>query len=647
MSDNVSIDGPSGRAARGGVTARGVALGLGMVVVTNVWATYSEYYMRSSVVGVGIVPMSVFLPFLVLVAGVNVALRSVAPRWALTQAELLTAFVMGLVGNAAWTAAQWLTTMAAPYYFATPENQFSMFHAYLPPYLVPTNENEAMKWFFEGLPPGQRIPWEEWLIPLFWWMCFFVAVTVGSLSIASIFRAQWVEKERLSFPLALVPLKITDDAGGPRNWPSFLRDRLFWIGVAIPLFVILWNCLGYFWPAFPEITFIYGRWVRVMRYTPRFYTRVNFFVIGFAYFAHLDVIFSMWLFALLGMVQTAIFNRFGVTFGPVTEFSYPMRLVRVQCCGAYCFLSLWFVWVAREHLWHVLRRAWEGGDDRNELLTPRVALLGLAFSLIFIFWFFVRAGMHPLLIVTYMCVTFVFAFGMAKFVAESGLIYFSFPFDHQEFSVFLIGSEQFTARTMTAWTLGRAMVMFNIVGFAHVGKIADALRENKRRVVGAILLAALAGVVLAIWLAMLKGYDVGAYNSGHPVYTRHYRWTYGTLVRKLKSPVFVDWPKVALFVWGGVLCACLTFMRYRFSWWRLHPIGFTVGVQGPTRTACLSLMIVWLVKLVLVRVGGARLARRAEPFFLGIVAGHALGVGLSFLIDWVWFPGEGHPVHFW
>ena len=45
---------------RGEVTARGIVLGLGMIAVTNVWATYSEYYMRSSVVGVGIVPMSVF-----------------------------------------------------------------------------------------------------------------------------------------------------------------------------------------------------------------------------------------------------------------------------------------------------------------------------------------------------------------------------------------------------------------------------------------------------------------------------------------------------------------------------------------------------------------------------------------------------------
>ncbi len=634
---------------RGEMAARGIVLGLGMIAVTNVWATYSEYYMRSSVVGVGIVPMSVFLPFLLLVLVGNTLLRTYAPRLALSQGELLIAFVMGLVGNAASTAAQWLATLAAPYYFATPENQYAMFHAYLPSYLVPTNANQAMKWFFEGMPEGQRIPWEAWAIPLFWWLGFFVAATVGSLSIASIFRAQWVEKERLSFPLALVPLKMTDDTGRPRRaWPAFARDRLFWIGASIPLFVILWNCLGYFWPAFPQMNFIYGRWVRFLRYTPPFYTRVNFFVIGFAYFAHLDVIFSMWFFALAGMAQTAFFNRFGITFGPVTEFSYPMRLVRVQCCGAYCFLALWFIWIAREHLVQVVKRAWVGtGGDPDELMPSRVALLGVAFSLAFIFGFFLRAGMNPTLIAVYMLITFIFAFGMAKFVAESGLIYFSFPFDHQEFAVFLIGSEQFSARAMTAWTLGRAMVMFNIVGYAHVGKIADAFRANKRRIAGAVVLAAVVGFLFALWLAMAKAYDVGAYNSGHPVYTRSYRWTYGTLVRKLRNPVFVDWPKIGLFVWGGVVCAFLTFMRYRFAWWRLHPIGFTVGVQGPTRTAAMSLMIVWLIKLVLVRIGGARLVRRAEPFFLGIVAGHALGVGISFVIDWIWFPGAGHPVHFW
>jgi len=636
---------------RAGVTARAIVLGLGMIVVTNVWATYSEYYMKSSVVGVGIVPMSVFLPFFLLVGVVNVGLRSVAPGLALRPTELLTAFAMGLVGNAAGMVGQFLSTLASPYYGATPENQWGMFHAYLPSHLIPTNNNEAMTWFFEGLPEGEAIPWSEWMIPVFWWLCFFLAVIAGSLSIASIFRAQWVEKERLAFPLALVPLKMTDERAGMRGLgPAFLRDRLFWIGAAIPFSVIAWNCLGYFWPAFPQMNFIYGRWYRINRWFPPFYTRVNFFVIGFAYFANLDVIFSMWFFGLMGMLQTGLFNRLGITFGAITEFSYPMRLVRVQCCGAYCFLALWFVWVAREHLWSVLRNAWTGpamAAEEKELLPSRVAIFGLLSSLAFIAVFFWKAGMHPLLLVTYLAVTFVFAFGMAKFVAESGLIYFSFPFDHQEFSIFLIGSERFAAQTMTTWTVARTMCMFNIVGFAHVGRIADAMRANKRKIAAAIVLAAVVGFLFALWLAMVKGYDLGAHNSGHWVYRRSNRWTYGTLVRKLRSPVFVDWPKIGLFIGGGVACAVLTFMRYQFSWWRLHPIGFTVGVQGPTRTAALSLIIAWLVKLVLIRLGGARLARRVEPFFLGIVCGHAIGVGLSFVIDWIWFPGEGHPVHFW
>jgi len=505
-----------------------------------------------------------------------------------------------------------------------------------------------MTWFFEGLPSGQHIPWAVWMIPGFWWFCFFLAVIVGSLSIASMFRAQWVEKERLSFPLALVPLKMAEEnTDGRYAAPEFLRNRLFWIGAALPLFVILWNCIGYFWPTFPQMNFIYGRWYRFNRWFPPFYTRVNFFVIGFAYFANLDVIFSMWFFALVGMLQTGIFNRFGITFGAITEFSYPMRLVRVQCCGAYCFLALWFVWMAREHLKSVVKNAWFASPMPRELLHPRVALVGLLVSVAYFASFFFKAGMHPLLIFVYMAITFVFAFGMAKFVAESGLIYFSFPFDHQEFSIFLIGSERFSPRTMTAWTVGRAMCMFRIVGFAHVGRIADAMRGNKRKIAGLVVLAVIVGFLFAVWLAMVKGYHVGAQNSGHWVYTRSNQWTYRTLVRKLKQPVFVDWPKIGLFVLGGVVCAFLTFMRYQFSWWRLHPIGFTVGVQYPTRTAALSLIIVWLIKYVLVRTGGARLVRKAEPFFLGIVSGHALGVGTSFIIDWIWFPGEGHPVHFW
>ncbi len=47
------------------------------------------------------------------------------------------------------------------------------------------------------------------------------------------------------------------------------------------------------------------------------------------------------------------------------------------------------------------------------------------------------------------------------------------------------------------------------------------------------------------------------------------------------------------------------------------------------------------------RFGGVALYRTGHPFFVGILAGYSIGVLLSFLTDYVWFPGTGHVVDDW
>ena len=71
-------------------------------------------------------------------------------------------------------------------------------------------KNEAVTSFFEGLPAGQPVPWRWWIIPLFWWSTFYIAMFLVGASIIVILRKQWVDHERLSFPLA----KVGDQMGG-------------------------------------------------------------------------------------------------------------------------------------------------------------------------------------------------------------------------------------------------------------------------------------------------------------------------------------------------------------------------------------------------------------------------------------------------
>ena len=102
---------------------------------------------------------------------------------------------------------------------------------------------------------------------------------------------------------------------------------------------------------------------------------------------------------------------------------------------------------------------------------------------------------------------------------------------------------------------------------------------------------------------------------------------------------------MSLFGIGLGVMVLLTFLKYRFSWWPLHPIGFPIAGVSYVYWTTVSVFIAWAIKFVLLQVGGATLYRRYRPFFLGVLTGYTLGVSLSVLVDVVWFPGAGHSVH--
>ena len=77
-----------------------------------------------------------------------------------------------------------------------------------------------MTWFFEGLPPGQAVPWGEWILPLFWWLSFIGAAACVSICLAVLLRRQWVDHERLVYPLANV--------GGGSGLGAKTRDTDDW-----------------------------------------------------------------------------------------------------------------------------------------------------------------------------------------------------------------------------------------------------------------------------------------------------------------------------------------------------------------------------------------------------------------------------------
>ena len=65
------------------------------------------------------------------------------------------------------------------------------------------------------------------------WGGFVLCIYFLTMCVLVVLRGQWVERERLLFPLAVLPLEMTDTGDGRVGSPLF-RNPLMWVGALVP-----------------------------------------------------------------------------------------------------------------------------------------------------------------------------------------------------------------------------------------------------------------------------------------------------------------------------------------------------------------------------------------------------------------------------
>jgi hypothetical protein len=169
-----------------------------------------------------------------------------------------------------------------------------------------------------------------------------------------------------------------------------------------------------------------------------------------------------------------------------------------------------------------------------------------------------------------------------------------------------------------------------------------------------IVLAFILSLMLSNLLTIYLGYRDGAYNFNSweivRAGERHFAGTAtsvkNVLIKAPTNPVYVDHlDYLGFFGIGGGVMALLIYLRYRFVWWPLHPVGLAISGSYLARRTSFTIFAAWLIKLVMVKVGGPAIYRKSRPFFVGLLVGYIMGVALSTFIDMAWFPERGHYVH--
>ena len=159
------------------------------------------------------VPIAFFV-FALFAGLVNPLLGLIHQRLMLRRAEMGIVFIMAMMAATVPTEGyveHMVPKIASVFYYATPENDWvDLIHPYMKGWIAPL-DGEAVQHFFEGSPAGVSIPWGAWIQPLCYWALFFLTLCFVMVCTMVILRRQWIDHERLVYPLVKLPLEMIEE----------------------------------------------------------------------------------------------------------------------------------------------------------------------------------------------------------------------------------------------------------------------------------------------------------------------------------------------------------------------------------------------------------------------------------------------------
>ncbi len=609
---------------------RGAALGAVMcVLVVSASIAYNTRMARMGLSNDVLAACALFY-LIVIVGVVNPILRLIARPLAFTSRELFVAFAMMIVASAlpSWGLMQmWVSTITCWQYFATPENMWGqLFVPYLPQAAV-VRDVEAIQYLYEGLPPDQSLPWSAWIIPAAFWFPFFIIFYLSCFSTMVLFRKQWVEHERLTFPMMQFPLELCKEPPPGRIAPPFFKDKMVWLGAALPFIILSYNGVAAFVPGLNPLTL--KTYIHVLRRTVVYVIHLNFPALGFAYLVGVDISLSFWLFHVLARLETGVVNMLtsGLMRGSYVIYSGPPMAAN-EGFGAMAVLFLSGVWIARKRLAHIFRiglRMETTKEDEHEYMSYRAAVWCVILG-----WFMVAVYLHATGFSWFQSAVFtviavVVLYSITRVVCEGGVgfaraVYLPSTFLANQFGTAGLGPTGVTALGFTFIWIGdiRTIAMTQA---AQGMRLTESI-ERRHPMIWCLLIAVVAAIFGSLITALVIGYKYGLFNCqpSWPV------WRAGTVhwnqvARLLRTPYETDPVTWAFMGVGATVMYLLIFLRQRLVWWPVHYIGYVTSTSWPMGQVWFSIFLAWLIKSVVLKFGAGQVYQRSRMFFLGMIFG--------------------------
>jgi hypothetical protein len=629
------------------VTPRILLLGTVLIFVNCYWILQVEGIWHTN----HATAMSLFwntIFFLLLLVLFNLfVLKRFWPRRAFSQGELITCYVMMTLASAlAGHDSLQLGIPAVqgfPVWFQTqqPSLGWDKFNHLYPDWMM-VKDIEILKPLYYG--SGTRLLYTRphllaWAGPVLVWCGFILALGTVMICMNVIIRKQWMENEKLSYPIVQLPLAMTENGGTL----AFFQNKPFWIGILFGASLDLWNGLATFYPSIPLIPVRHDHpahnlgqyattypWNAVGSVPMPLYP----FLIALGYFLPLDLSFSLWFFYVFKLGLLVLAAALGMQPGRLSSFPY----LQQQSFGAWFAIIGVALWTSRRHLAQVWQKVWDPArstlDDSGEPMSYRAAFAGMALGMGFVTWFCLQAGMTLAIVLLYFGFFFLLSIGITRIRAELG------PPAHEmagalngSYLLTLFGGTQavglpnLTIMTMFWWFSGRGYRTHLMPCQLEAMKMGQQSGSSLRGMGFAMMFAVFVGALASFWMALHLQYGAGV-----NVMTAHNWGQFQQLKAWADNPVPADTVGQAWVGVGGLAALGMMWMRTRFLWWPFHPAGYAIALTFGAEYYWSCLFLSWVIKGAVLRYGGYKLNRQVMPFMFGVILGeYAVGAFWSLL----------------
>ena len=530
----------------------------------------------------------------------------------------------------------------------------------------------------EGYGSIGAIPWIT-VFPGILWRFLLVALFSGiSLGVANIFRAQWMDVERLPFPQVMLAHSVLENIGNIEK-PGWYMRKPFLMGILVGFILGIPISGAALFPWFPDIfgyrsnTCGFGSqylappdipWNLGLNKHPPMYALLLL--------APLNILFSILIYTFIFEASLFIaYYGFGAYTGYLSQgfcgrswcgsnspYLAPPLYYNVIVSGAMLGLFVMIIFSQRNHIMETLKVAFRGAHTEQEKLEPmsyRTSWAILIVSYILMMIFFIFTGFSPWVSLTLPLVGIITWLTLAQLWGQIGFgpcpCYSITPLTTRMLIwptavaptnvtstdialVPTVASEYIGHQTISGW--GGSMYTF-MASY----KMASLTGVNPRNLVKVTVTCLLISM-LVTWIAQVAVMGsvgaarfMGGFNPA--VYPTGLGWAWWTL---WFTPTSLPITQVTSWlIIGFVFMIVMKFLYNRFLWLPIDPIGAIVAWEecsGGLDGIWVAVLAAWVIKSIVLRVGGSKLYEsKIVPFVGGFMLGDALEVFLAALTSYV------------